>query len=227
MMLCVRVLLLSCAALISCYSVSKTYVIHSSEQFSRCVNARPLCVAYFYDYVQTCKRKQEKAENREQLEIVKATSCVPEYRRAEVSFLVVNTALPKLSELACDYCITTRPAFMVFRDGIPYQKQGQDVVLEGCATKADLKALIDEHVGEDIQRIVAQKEEARRRRLEESVWLYNYYGYPWYGYCRPCGWGPGYGYGGYYGDGPCYSPWYGGCGGRGKACVNFGMSFCN
>lgn len=215
-----------CSALVLCVTVeAKVYSVTSSDQFHRLINNKPICVAYFYHYVRSCHDRQEKKCVKEQIQIIKATNCIAEYKDAEISFLIVNTALPKVAELECDYAITTRPTFMLFADGEAFQEHDQVVTMEGQATKADLIAFIDDHVGDAVQRLVKQKEEDRRRRREEALWWYNYYGYPWYGYSRPCGWGPTYGCG-YYANDPCYYPWYGRCGGRGRGCFNFGMSFC-
>lgn len=204
---------------------AKIHMVNSYERFNRLINEKQICVAYFYRYVRSCSDKQAKKDHKDQLEVFKATSCVQEYKDGDVTFLVVNTSLPKLSQLECDYDIPITPTFVLFKDGQPYEENGKIASLEGCATKADLMALIDDHVENDIKRIIQVKEEIRCRNLQESLWWYNYYGYPWYGYCRPCGWGPYWG-AGYYGCSPCAYPWYGGCG-RGRACFNFGIGFCN
>lgn len=209
----IKLILLAIFVLKSATSIyAHVSCIQTYDRLVKLINEKEICVAYFYHYVHTCRDRQKKLVYKEQSTIFKAMSRLQKYKDAGVGFLMINTALPTLTRVACEYDISCTPTYLLFKDGQPYEKQSVRACKEGCATKADLIALIEDNVAHDIKQIVQAKEELRQRQLQENLWWYQYYGYPWYGYSGPCGWGS------------C-SPWYGSCG-RGGFCFNYGIGFC-
>lgn len=128
------------------------------------------------------------------------------YHEAGVRFVAVNLDRGDLSNLVHDFALgAPLPAVLFFQDGI----EGRERRIYGFLDESALRKIVEDIWGDDIDRILQEKEEERERRALQ--WLY--YGYPyWYGY-------PYYGYPGYYYGYPYYygyGPRYG---------VSFGVGF--
>jgi hypothetical protein len=197
---------------------AKVHSITTQKRLDQLLLSHEVSLVNFYYYDRRDKDRCSRAQNVDVHAVFNSISKVPRYKEAGVAFIEANIALPALQHTGCEYDIAITPTFMIFKDGDPYVQYKQEARLEGCASKSDLMALLDDNVGDLMRRIIKAKEETRRRNMAENLWWYDYYGNPWYGYCRP--W---YGSGYYYGP-SCWQPWYNSCGSG--AYLNFGVNFC-
>lgn len=129
------------------------------------------------------------------------------YHEAGVRFVTVNLDRGDLNQLVTDFQLSNIaiPQVIFFKDGFELARENR---MQGFLDESAMRKMIEETWGDEIDRILQEKEEERERRAMQ--WLY--YGYPyWYGY-------PYYGYPGYY-----YGYPYGGYGPRFG--IGFGVGF--
>ncbi len=188
--------------------VGKITSVKSERRFNKLTVRNELVVVMFYDREKKKARdRKEREEQREYYDklfaMFKSASKIFDYKEAEVKFLKVNLARKKAADLQHDFDIIETPTFMLFKDGSPVRdEKGAIAQLKGIVSREKLREFIDKYFEERIEEIMNQKEEIRRRRLEELRYRRYYYPY-YYGYYpyyyRPY-WGFGFGYGhGYHG----------------------------
>jgi hypothetical protein len=197
---------------------AKVHSVTTQKRLDQLVLSHDLSLVNFYYYNRRDKDRCSRTQSTGMHAVFKAVSRIPRYKESEIAFIEANIALPELQHASCAYDIAITPTFMIFKDGDPYVQNKQEACLQGYASKSELMALLDNNVGDLMKHIIKAKEKIRRRNMAENLWWYDYYGYPWYGYCRP--W---YGNSYYYGP-SCWQTWYNCCGSG--AYLNFGVNFC-
>jgi len=181
-----------------------------SERYKLTYN---LAVVLFYKRDKGLKKRDRELYNRiNQLEdMFKRASRIFKYEDSGVNFIIVN--VERRRNLGLDsfempngksYKIKSFPSVILFKDGYPYKdEKGRFAALSGFKSKksgveeskisvSELRGFIDHNFSDFIAKNSYDHEKIRKRRLQDSLTRYYWYG-PSYGY----GWGWGYPYGGW------------------------------
>jgi hypothetical protein len=187
---------------------------YSKQRFSSLLRKNDLSVVLFYHQdFKSKKNKLEKKNTTELLKDFKAASRIREFSRASVRFISVNTAKSKIKDLADKYGIAkkkiivkdqsimiARPTIMLFKNG----KNFNNIRITGDLSKARIKAFVDQYFSNDIRKVIKEKDEERKRKLEEARYRHYYTPYYYnYGWSWPYhhGYWPYYSYGHRWGRG--------------------------
>lgn len=183
--------------------ISKEVVIRSQDKLDRSLARYPAAVLLVYDSkVFTCQNKES---IKKAMTVFRELSRDCYYRQADLPFFVVDISSRKIGR-SIGYCwqLTNLPAIIVIQEGQPVgDAQGNIKVLHQLVNRGQLTQFIDDTIGEQLQLLIAQKDEDRQRRLAEAriqyyessyaplegdyagdySWAYPYwgygYGYPW------------------------------------------------
>ncbi len=187
---------------------AKDRKVRSADSFDSMLARAPYSVVLFYDNSRENKRDPEMRGVIKGLEsMFRSLSKDPEYKEADLQFLRVDVARRNLSELAQRYRVQTFPSAVLFL--------GREVTgsrLTGKVYRDQLQSLINRTFKAQMQSVLKEKEQQRKRQLERARiraysraywggpygWGYGGYGYPYWGYG---------GYGGYWGRSGIYFGW--------------------
>lgn len=186
--------------------------ISSQRTFDSTIVKNDLNVVMLYEKskeIRKDKKIRKKVERQERT--FKELSKKIRYKDAELAFVSVNVSKRDLDVLAKDLGVTTFPTFVLYNDGKSVKNAvGQVAQLTGFATRRQLQDFIEDNFSSEIDEIVAEKAEIRKRRREEARYYYPYYSpyygswwspysyyYPYYYGYPYFGVGFGFGYGGY------------------------------
>ena len=151
---------------------------YSEDRFFDLLRKYELSVVLFYyqDY-QSKKNKDEKKDIADLLKDFKSASKIRSFKKADILFMPVNLAREKVENLANQYGISKkkiivkeeslmihRPTIMLFKDGKPFN----NIRITGDLSKSRIKKYVNQYFREFIDEILKQKEEDRKKRLEES-----------------------------------------------------------
>ena len=154
------ILMSTCLLLAASVSHAKVKSVNSRRDFEQTIAKESMVVALFYD------------ENDKGLtQMYEDVSKVQKYDDADVIFLRVNVARPKLDKLAQVYNVTTVPTFLFFHNGQLLAEQ------KGNVSRGMLQSAIDAHFGAEIAEYVARKNARNNNRLaqEKEAWKVYYY----------------------------------------------------
>jgi len=172
--------------------------VRSVDSFDSMLAKAPYSVVLFYDNSREVRKTPEMRGVIKGLKsMMRSLSKDPNYKEANLQFLQVDVARRNLNELAQRYHVQTYPTAILFLG-----REATGSRLTGKVYRDQLRALINRTFKSQMQSILKEKAQQRKRELERArIRAYNraYWGPYWgWGY----GWGYpywGYGYGGYWG----------------------------
>lgn len=168
---------------------AKDKAVRSADSFDTVLARAPYSVVLFYDNSRENRRDPAMRGEIKGLETMfRELSRDPSYKEAELQFVRVDVARHGLAEVAQRYQLRTFPAAMLFLGG-----KATGAQLMGKIYRDELSTLIDRTFKSQMESVLKEKEQQRRRELERArIRAYNaaYWGPYW-------GWGYGYPYGGW------------------------------
>jgi hypothetical protein len=200
-----RMLILLISAITIPSASAKDRPVRSADSFDSMLARAPYSVVFFYDKSRETRKDPATRGAIKGLEtMIRSLSKDPGYQEADLQFLRVDIARRNLSELAQRYRVQTFPTAILF---LGREATGSRLV--GKLYRDQLRALINRTFKTQMQSILKEKEEKRKRDLERArIRAYN--AASWGPYW---GWGSGYGY-----------PYWGGYGGSwGRPGIYFGF----
>lgn len=198
--------LLTSSSVIASLLHAVTGSVNTRDRFQKTITKSPFVVAYVYDSCPADEQQSKRCRNQEikkNLDILNATSKDGRYANAEIKFISADTHKGSLQDLSCWYNLDHQDNFLLFQKGKTVPER-----LSGPIARADLEELIEQTWNNQINGILADKEEERKLRIAEqrAAWAYWGTGY-WFncglgcygncGYgCAPYNWGCNWGCGG-------------------------------
>ncbi len=185
------IMMLGCGGLVSDL-YSKMTSVRSTDKFYRKINKYDLAVVMFYKVDKATRKDDPDLYKRIKNlgRMFKATSRMMLYKEANVLFIQVNVAKrSELNDLAQEFNVKQFPTFLLFKNSVPLRDKNKNIItLTGLVLRQALKNFIDKHLKDDIEDIIEEKAEIRKRRLEEARLRSYYYGsyyspyyhYPYY-----------------------------------------------
>lgn len=168
----------------------------SYEKLQLLLAKAPYTVVVFYDNSREHRKNKELKQKIRNLQVMfRAVSKDSTYKEANLQFIKADISRSNLAQALRTYGINTVPQFLLFlgRERI----KGQ--ALKGFIYRDDLERFINQNLKGQMQQQMKEKEQARKRELQEAkIRAYNrpYWGSPyWYYGYYPYWWGPyRYGY---------------------------------
>lgn len=190
---------------------AKEVTVKSDRRFQDLIINNQYAVLMLYkEDKETRKDKQLTTKLRQLRETFKAVSNEPFYKEADLLFLTINVADKEVNYIPNKLQIQKLPAFVIFKNSKPLRTMagssaGQSAILSGFVDRGNLQDFIDQNIGDDLEDVLDEKAEIRKRELEEAKIRSYYaprfyvgvgYGYPysWYPYGYYGGWGWGWGW---------------------------------
>lgn len=177
--------LVVCSGMIS----AKEWRPSTDRAFDNAVARTELAIVLFY---------QEMKENKDQARRLREDFSSASRGQPYVTFVLVNTAKERLTDVAQDFNVTKMPTLMLFKDGVPYKKGGAVATMTGFVHRGEMMRFIRDNFKDFIEVIRKERREEARERAERRANFGFYYGYPYpwgwgYPYYGPgWGWGPGF-----------------------------------
>lgn len=173
----------------------RTIEINSRSRLFARINESYIAAVQFYCYDR--KSPCQKSDYQELKARFNAVSQNSSYRQANIDFILMNCKGDR--SITRELGISKLPTLMLFVNGMPIP----GAQISGFAHECDMNALLENYLGNTIDKILDQKAEDRAREQELQIAAWTAWGPYWncgygYGCCRP-GWG-------------FYGSWGGGCG---------------
>lgn len=184
-----RLLSLFFLACISVQLSARFMMIKDPVRLSNQLSKQSLAVVMFYVAAKKTTDARYACLAQELERMFKDASAAQEYRAADVAFIALKL-LCASDPVVREYTINHVPAFMIFQNGIPVDKEGRLAKHEGPMSYSQLRAFIDDNLADSMDEVMDQKQEERQMRAQEAAALW--YPYLYYN----CGWG-GWGYPGF------------------------------
>lgn len=193
------------------FVVAKEISLRSENRLKDIIIKDRYAVLMLYKEDKDTRKDKKMTEDLRYLkETFKAVSSDDFYKESDLSFLTSNVAKKELVDLPEKLGVKQLPAFVLFQDGKAIRgADGQKLILSGFVARDALQGFIDQNLKDELEDVIEEKAEIRKRELEEARirsyyapqvyfglgygYPYGYYGYP-YGYYGGWGWGGRWGW---------------------------------